>query len=186
MKNTRIYTYIGIVFLLLPQHVLFAQKVICKQGTISLFSETPMENISAENHKVVSVLDLGTRQVAVKMTITDFVFPNKLMQEHFNENYMESEKHPTAWFTGKLSGISDFEKNGKQAVFGEGELMIHGVKRKVKLNGQLEVSEKALVLQANFTVKPEDYGIEIPSLVITKIAEEIKVSAAFSYTKNAL
>lgn len=173
----------GLSLLVLMSLNSFSQKFACKGGQTSFFSETPMENIQAENTKVVSMIDPATGVIAVKMTIRDFEFPNKLMQEHFNENYLESEKYPTAVFSGKILGDVDYDKDGTYPVTGQGNMIIHGVKKEISLKGTLNISGDQLNLKAEYLIKPEDYRIEIPSLVITKIAEEISVKSNFTYTR---
>ncbi len=159
-----------------------AQKWVCKNGNTSFFSETPLENISAINKNVASIIDQSTGSIAVKMKMTEFVFPNKLMQEHFNENYVESEKYPDGVFSGKVEGTYDLKKPGKYPIKGNGTLTLHGVKREVSIPGTLEVQNNEIILKCEFTVRPDDYKIDIPSLVLTKIAEEISVKSMLSYS----
>ncbi len=161
----------------------YSQKYICKNGETSFFSETPMEDISALNTKVVSLINTEDGSLAVKMNIIDFEFPNKLMQEHFNENYLESEKYPKSVFSGKILEKIDFSKDSKHKVTGQGNIVIHGQAQKVNLEGTLTVNGDQLILEAAYLIKPEDYNIEIPSLVITKIAKEISVKSKFVYNK---
>lgn len=173
---------LGIMVLALSNTVL-AQKYICKNGETSFFSETPLENISALNKKVVSLINSTDGALAVKMNIVDFEFPNKLMQEHFNENYLESEKYPKSVFSGKILEKIDYSKDGRYDVTGQGSIVIHGQTQKVDLKGTLTIKGNQLILEAAYLIKPEDYNIEIPSLVITKIAEEISVKSKFVYQK---
>lgn len=94
-----------------------AQLFITTTGEVSFFSKTPMEDIEAVNKNVSSIINTSTNEVAVQMRITNFVFPNKLMQEHFNENYLESEKFPSATFKGKIKEDVDLTKPGNLPSF---------------------------------------------------------------------
>ncbi|MFN3759804.1 MAG: YceI family protein [Algoriphagus aquaeductus] len=153
-------------------------------GEVSFFSDTPLETIEAVNKKSGAIIKTASQEIAVQMKITDFVFPNKLMQEHFNENYMESEKYPTASFKGKIKEQVDLSKAGTYPVTAEGSLTIHGVTKPVTVKGTIISSGNDLKLDFKFQVKPEEYQIEVPSLVITKIAELIDVSGKMTLVKK--
>ncbi|MBC6365227.1 YceI family protein [Algoriphagus sp. AK58] len=153
-------------------------------GEVSFFSDTPLETIEAVNKKSGAIINTTSQEIAVQMKITDFVFPNKLMQEHFNENYMESEKYPTASFKGKIKEQVDLSKAGTYPVTAEGSLSIHGVTKPVTVKGTIISSGNDLKLDFKFQVKPEEYKIEVPSLVITKIAELIDVSGKMTLVKK--
>lgn len=153
-------------------------------GEVSFFSDTPLENIQAVNKKTGSIINATSRELAVQMRITDFVFPNKLMQEHFNENYLESEKYPTASFKGKIKEQVDLMIPGTYPVTSEGSLTIHGVTKPAAIKGTIISSGNELKLDFKFQVKPEVYQIEVPSLVITKIAETIDVTGKMTLAKK--
>jgi len=158
-----------IVILLISSINLQAQKFIGKNGEISFFSEAPMEDIDAVNKKVSAVYDSKTNDLVFQLEIKDFVFPRSLMQEHFNENYLESDIFPKSIFTGKV-----ISQDGKIAIVA-GDLTIHGKTNKIKVEGILKQEKKAINISAEFIVKLEDYDIEIPTIVMYKIAEEIEV-----------
>lgn len=153
-------------------------------GEVSFYSDTPLETIEAVNKKSGAIINSANRELVVQMKITDFVFPNKLMQEHFNENYLESEKYPTATFKGKIKEQVDLTAAGTYPVTAEGSLTIHGVTKPVTVKGNLISSGNDLKLDFKFQVKPEEYKIEVPSLVVTKIAELIDVSGKMALVKK--
>ncbi len=161
-----------------------AQLFITQAGESSFFSKTPMENISAVNKKAGAVLNSQTGELAVRMTMTDFNFPNKLMQEHFNENYVESEKYPYAFFRGKIQPMPDLSKSGTYDVSAVGTFDLHGVKKERTLPGKLTVQGDKITLQADFQVALVDHKIEVPKLVFAKIAEVIDVKNLFTLTKK--
>lgn len=153
-------------------------------GEVSFYSDTPLETIEASNKKTGSIINATSREIAVQMKITDFNFPNKLMQEHFNENYLESEKYPAAVFKGKIKEQVDLSAAGTYPVTAEGSMTIHGVTKPVSVKGTVVSSGADLKLDFKFQVRPEDYQIEVPSLVVTKIAETIDVSGKMTLMKK--
>jgi polyisoprenoid-binding protein YceI len=161
-----------------------AQLFITTTGEVSFFSKTPMEDIEALNKNVSSIINTSTNEVAVQMRITNFVFPNKLMQEHFNENYLESEKFPSATFKGKIKETVDLTVPGTYPISAVGSATIHGVIRPIELKGTIISTGSSLALTCQFDVKLVDYKIDIPKIVFAKIAEVIKVSSKFNYSKK--
>ncbi|MEQ8323963.1 MAG: YceI family protein [Vicingaceae bacterium] len=164
--------------ILLFSTVLNAQKYVTKTGHIKFFSTTPMENIEAHNRQVNSAFDLSNGNFVFKVLIKSFEFEKALMQEHFNENYMESDKFPNAMFSGKIENISDvdFDKNGDYSVDVKGNLTIHGVTKSVEQKGTFTVSGDGINANAVFKVKVADYDIKIAKAVIDNIAEEIEIT----------
>ena len=168
-------------FCLVMGNVLAQDVLIARNAQISFFSETPLENISGLNKNVTAILNAKTSEVAVKMQIAQFEFPNKLMQEHFNENYLESDKYPTASFTGKIQEKVDFSKEGVQTVTAKGMLNMHGVAKERTMTGKLTVTKTGASLVCEFNVPLTDHKIEVPKLVFEKIAEIIAVKTNFSF-----
>ncbi len=159
-----------------------AQLFTTQTGEISFFSKTPMEDIDAVNKQVGSIINSATNEVAVQMRVTNFIFPNKLMQEHFNENYLETDKYPNATFKGKIKETVDLKVAGTYAVTASGTATIHGVSRPVELKGTLVSTGKTLALTCIFDIQLDEYKIDIPKIVFKKIAEVIKVKGSISYT----
>jgi len=155
-----------------------AQKFITKNGDISFFSSTPMEDIVAHNKQVNAALDVETGDFVFKVLIKSFKFEKALMQEHFNENYMESDKFPNATFVGKVSNHADidFTKEGTYNAQLVGKLTIHGVTQDIEETGTFTVSKKSISGKSKFNIKVADYNIDIPKTVINNIAENIEVT----------
>ncbi|MCX7606871.1 MAG: YceI family protein [Bacteroidia bacterium] len=158
--------------------MLKAQRYEADSLIISFYSDAPLEKISAENQTgCYSYVDFRTDSVYVRVKIRGFSFPNKLMEEHFNENYLESDQYPFAYFQGKLIAPIPYTQPGTYAVSAQGVLLIHGVRRDRVLSGVYEVrSDGTLFLTGKFLVKPADHKITIPKLLWEKIAEEVEVS----------
>jgi hypothetical protein len=161
---------------------LFSQQLYTTNtGVISFFSTTPVEDISASNKKVTSILNGKTNDIVFQMQIIQFKFPNSLMEEHFNENYMETSKYPKASFQGKINETIDFTKDGVYNVTATGNITIHGVTQHRTIAGKLTISEGKIKLDSVFEVALVDYKIEVPTVVFNKIAEKIKVTLAINY-----
>jgi hypothetical protein len=156
-----------------------------KQGSITFFSSAPLEDIEAKNSKVISLINTSNNEIAVRVPIKQFQFRNRLMQEHFNENYMESERYPHATFKGKINEVIDFQKPGTYDVSSTGILNIHGVNQKRTLKGKLTIGNPEMTLTTQFDVLLEDHEIKIPKIVFNKIAEKIAVTTSFSYSRQA-
>ncbi len=164
----------------------YSQKYMTKNGFIKFYSETPIETIQADNRQVNSALDIQTGDFVFKILMKSFVFEKALMQEHFNENYVESDKFPNATFQGKVAGISgiDLTREGIYEVTVEGDLTIHGVTRKITEKGTFTVKAGDKIHGASkFMVKPADYDIKIPSTVMKNIAETLEVTVDIELSK---
>ena len=156
------------------------QRYFAEKAGITFFSDGVVEDISATNQKVTSIFDVVGGEVAYLLSIKDFQFPNKLMQVHFNEKYMESEKYPKSSFQGKITGFN-FSAGGKQQVKATGKLTIHGVTKDVDIPGTIEVNGNRLAFLSKFVVKLVDYNIKVPQIVWQNIAQQVEVSVDFVY-----
>lgn len=164
----------------------YSQKYMTKNGSIHFYSETPIETIQADNKQVNSALDIQTGDFVFKVLMKSFVFEKALMQEHFNENYVESDKFPNATFQGKVSNLSaiNFTKEGTYEATVEGDLTIHGVTRKISEKGTFTVKPGDIIhANSKFMVKPADYDIKIPATVMKNIAETIEVTVDVELSK---
>ena len=160
----------------------WAQKYKSVDSSVSFFSSATIEDLSAVTTKGSSIINLENSELAFSIPINTFEFEKSLMQEHFNEKYMESDKYPKSTFVGVFSGF-DIGKQGKQQTKAEGELIIHGVKKNVSATGWMEYKDEAILLESSFDVKLEDYKVKIPKLLWQNIAEQVKVNIKFEYEK---
>jgi len=167
-------------FLLISIHSYSQQRFFAEKATVSFFSDGVVEDISAANEKVTSIFDAVSGEVAYLMNVKDFQFPNKLMQVHFNEKYMETEKYPKSSFQGKISGFS-LTASGKQEVKATGKLTIHGVTQNIDVPGTVEVNGNRLSVKSKFVVKLLDYNIKVPQIVWQNIAQQVEVTIDFVY-----
>lgn len=159
-----------------------AQKYMTQSGSIRFFSETPIENIEAVNNQVATVLDAESGELAFSLLIKAFVFEKALMQEHFNEKYLESDKYPKSTFKGNLE---DFELEELTSDYTEykvkGQLTIHDVTKDIEITAQLKRLDEIIIAKSNFTVDVADFGIKIPSTVSENIAKTIEIIVDAEY-----
>lgn len=151
-----------------------AQTFMTRNGNVSFFSKTPLEDIKAENSQAFAAVDLTKKSVAFTLLQRNFLFPKQLMQEHYNENYVESDKFPKAQFSGTFTGDVP-NKPGTYKVQVSGQLTLHGVTQQITVPGELEVKDGKVTAKSAFAVKPSDFNIKIPSLVKDKIASQINI-----------
>lgn len=160
-----------------------ATKYFTKEGHIAFYSSTPLEKIEAHNYQSTSVMDIETGKLEFAVLIKAFDFEKALMQEHFNENYMESDEYPKSVFKGAITNFEevDFSKPGTYPVKVAGNLTIHGVTNEVASEGTLEVGKDGIVAASKFTIAVADYGIKIPSVVAENIAKEVDIVVDIEY-----
>jgi hypothetical protein len=175
------------IFLLNILLALNAQKYMTKNGYIGFFSHTSLEDIKGDNNQVAAIIDISTGEMVFQALIKSFHFDRALMEEHFNENYMESDKFPKSSFKGKITNLSsvDFSKNGTYIVIVEGDLTIHDVTNKISTKGTIEVITGRINANSKFNIVPEDYKIVIPGVVRDKIDKNLEVTVSMKYTPVA-
>lgn len=161
----------------------WAQPYMTRTAKISFNATAPKspEKIEAINNEVAAIADSKTGSIVFSAPIKSFKFERELMQQHFNENYMESDKYPKADFKGKIDNLSavDFSKDGTYNVTVTGMLSMHGVAKEVKTPGTITVKGKEVTAKANIKLKLSDYKINIPSIASDKLSNDaaIKIDA---------
>lgn len=154
---------------------------IARQGQISFFSYTSVENIEAKNNQVLSLLDIDKKEIAVSMLMRAFVFKKDLMYEHFNESYIESDIYPKANFEGK---IIDFDADlEKQTRIIKGTLTIHGITKEIEIKSTIKKSNNTYDISGDFSVFVNDFDIKIPPILSSNIAKTISINFRFQYQK---
>jgi polyisoprenoid-binding protein YceI len=155
-----------------------AQQYMDRSAFIGFFSETKMENIKADNNKGTLVYDAATGSLQMSALMKAFEFEKALMQEHFNENYVESDKFPKAVFKGKVENHTavNLAKDGIYNTKVAGEMTMHGVTKKISVDAVFKVAGGKITCESKFNVKPEDYNITIPNTVRDNIASAIAVT----------
>jgi hypothetical protein len=160
----------------------YSQLYTTRSGFIGFYSKTALEDIRGENNQVYAVIDAGKKNLAFAALLKGFIFPKELMQGHFNENYVESDKYPKAVFSGAYVGEVPLDKDGVYKVSVKGSLTLHNVTRTIETPATLEVKAGHLLGVAEFKLKPEDFNIGIPSVVRDKIDKEIMVKVNIDCT----
>lgn len=165
------------LFLAFACSALAQDRYYTKSGKISFFSKSTLENIEAHNKSVTCVLDTRSGQLQFAVLMKGFEFEKALMQEHFNENYVESHKYPKSEFKGTVVNLSeiDFKREGTYKAKVQGKLSMHGVTREVETTGTITVKSGRIHADANFHVLLADYNISIPSVVKDNIAKSINI-----------
>ena len=179
--NKFIFTLLLAIFLF--TNSLYSQKYFTRDGKISFLSEAPMENIKAINSMATSVLDIESGNIEFAVLIKAFQFKKALMQEHFNENYLESSEFPKAIFKGKIDNVSevDFSKDGSYEATVIGKMTIHGVTNPISTTGTINVTGGEISVQSQFVALVADYDIKIPGVVRDNIAKEVEITVDISY-----
>lgn len=169
-----------LIYVLLVPAGLQAQRFFIEKSSVVFFSDGVIEDIKAENIKTTSIFDANRAELAFLVSNKDFQFPNKLMQTHFNEKYMESEKFPKSLFQGKITGFS-MSSSGPQQVKAVGKFSIHGVTKNMEIPGTMENTGGKILMRAKFMLKLKDFNIVIPKIIWENIAEEVEVTVDFTY-----
>lgn len=172
-----------IIVLLLGTQLAIGQKYYSKTGKISFHSDAKMEQIEATNTSASTVIDVATGSMEWAVLIQGFKFEKSLMQDHFNENYMESATYPKAKFKGKIENVStvNFSKDGVYNVTVSGQLEMHGVTKPVTTQGTITVKSGVVSAKSKLTVLLADYDIEIPKLVEENISKSVDISIMADY-----
>lgn len=174
MKNLSL-VFVTLLLAVLPMD---AQIYTAKDGStlISFFSSAPLEDIEAQNKGAVIIYKATTNDIQIRVSIQNFKFKNALMEEHFNENYMESTRFPNAEFRGKINEAFDQSKDGENKVTITGIMDIHGVKKEMTLNGTITKIGNEFKIQSKFQVRVADHNIKVPSMYVKNIAEVVDVN----------
>jgi len=143
-------------------------------------SEATFEPVKAKNNSVTAIINIQTGEMASLALVKEFIFRNALMQEHFNENYAESDSYPKATFKGKVANFN-FEEiiESEREYQVSGVLNFHGVDKEISSNMYISKEGTAIVLRGAFSSMPQDFNIKIPKIVRRKIAKEVKVQFVF-------
>lgn len=175
---------IAIGFTAFAQENKYANTYACNNGKIHFFSATPLENIEATSEKAVCVINTETHKVYAKVAMTSFKFAQKLMEEHFNENYVESEQYPYGILDAVIATPLDYTKDGTYDVNLKGTFEVHGVKQEREIPGKLTIKNgQPYHTTAVFMVKLADHKIKIPKAVVMNIAEDMKIDIDFTFEK---
>jgi polyisoprenoid-binding protein YceI len=159
-----------------------AQKFRSVSSTVHFYSDAPLEDIEATNPDGKSALDISSGQIVFSIPVKSFSFEKSLMQEHFNENYLESDKYPEATFKGELLNVDPEIKEWQKAK-ASGIMDIHGVTQNIMVEGKIQINENMVEIKAEFPITLKDYKIKIPKVVFYNIAEVVDVTVSFNYEK---
>ncbi len=151
------------------------EKFLTKTGNASFFSDGIIEDIKADNSRVLSIIDTKDGSIAIAILMKSFMFEKSLMQEHFNENYVESDTYPKATFKGVIKDFETLSTTPKDVTVA-GDITIHGVTKTVEIRAKITKTDDHIALTGNFPIKLVDFNIKIPTIVIKNIAETVAVN----------
>ena len=176
MKNI----FLTLLTFLLSTHS-FSQKIKTKSGLVNFDAvESTFEPVKAVNKSTTCILNTKNGQIACQILMKGFEFKVALMEEHFNENYVESDKYPKATLKGKIENF-DYAKvtENFQNIQIKGTIELHGKIQDIVIDGKIKKNLDSTELITNFILVPEDFNIKIPSIVRGKIARKVNVSTVF-------
>ncbi|WP_268847356.1 YceI family protein [Flavobacterium aestivum] len=161
-------------------NVIFSQKMMTRTGEIKFEASVPsFEPVAAVNNSVSAILDESNGEFAALALVKAFKFKVPLMEEHFNENYIESSQYPKATFKGKIINFDASKLTNEAKYDVEGDLTVHGVTKKIKTKMSLVLKDGKINASCNFTVKVQDFNIKIPSVVKSKVSENVEIEVNF-------
>ncbi len=175
----KIYFLLGLVFFV--TNVFSQEKLITKTGIITFEASVPsFEEVKAKNEGVTCVLNPKTGEIASLALIKGFHFKLALMEEHFNENYIESDEYPKSTFKGKIEGfdINKLTATAKDYTI-KGKLELHGKTKDITIISKIKKSSSGIEINSDFTLNSDDFGIVIPSMVKSKVSNKVNVKTAF-------
>jgi hypothetical protein len=154
----------------------FSQKYISRNGSVQFNASTPLEIINPINNHVSSVFNSENGEIVFQMNMISFKFEKALMETHFNEKYVESEKYPKSIFTGKIKNWnSDFLDGKNHNVIAIGIITIHGIEKEIEVKGSVQKNNNNIMINSDFGLIISDFEIKIPKLVQDKISKKVKV-----------
>jgi hypothetical protein len=160
----------------------FAQdKKLTRTGTVIFEASVPsFEEVKAKNESVTCVLNIKTGEIASLVLMKAFRFKVALMEEHFNETYIESDKYPKATFKGTIQGfninsISSVPKEFKM----NGILELHGKSKEINTIITLRKVNDAIEINADFNVNSDEFNIEIPQMLTKKVSKKVNIKTNF-------
>jgi hypothetical protein len=175
--NNKVKTILVTILFLGIAPSVIAQKVFLATGGMAyFFSATPLENIEAKSQSMTSVLTTGSNKIQFTIPMRTFKFDKSLMEEHFNEKYVESEKYPKAAFKGVINEVIDWSRDTVASVTATGTFDLHGVTKEITEKGTLKIVGDKINLVVAFDIPLADYKIRIPKVVTKSIAEVIRVN----------
>src|SRR5690606_17276934 len=174
-----------LLYFLFLMQFLYAQNIYyTKTGRLFFEAGTPLETSDPVNKSLTSVMDIYSCKFGFAVLNRGFEFRKSLMQQHFNENYMESHKYPKSTFKGVIENIEkiDFKTDGVYAVVVKGVMDIHGVKKNIEVPGSIIIKNGVISCNAKFSLLINDFNIKIPAVVRDKISPDVKVTVDCNYS----
>jgi polyisoprenoid-binding protein YceI len=154
-----------------------AQTYSAQEMYIHFFSPAPISDIEAISNAATATIITHKNEVDIELKVGSFKFKKALMQTHFNEKYIESDKYPNAHFKGKYKDVIDFEKDGTYNITLDGKFSIHGVEKPKTINCSIKIKDKKITFETAFKLKSADYKIKAPDIIYRKVGQEVSIDA---------
>ena len=180
MNKLLFIVFFIVSFISTDNNIEASSKFITRQGQISFFSYTNVENIEAKNNQVLSIIDLSKNEIAISMLMNAFVFEKALMRDHFNESYIESDLYPKATFEGEIIGF-DPNTHEDQTKLIKGKITIREITKDIEVKVKIDYNEGKYVFNGSFELVVQDFKIKIPPILAPNIAKTISVQFKFEY-----
>lgn len=177
MRNVFFHLFVFLFPLLLRSQDVY----VSNNAAVSFYSGTPVEDISANSAAMNSVLNIAKREIVFIVPISSFVFDKKLMQEHFNEKYLESHLYPNTVYKGIIQNPVDFRTDGETKITSSGTLSLHGTDRQRTDSATLRIDTGIINIEGQFYIRLKDHNIKIPKLVQVNIADSVRVNFKAGY-----
>jgi hypothetical protein len=154
----------------------FGQRYYSKDAKVSFYSKAPLENIEAHNYKGACIIEQQTGKVSFSVLMKGFEFAKGLMQDHFNENYVESDKYPKATFTGVINEkLPLATEDGRHVWKVAGTMTLHGVTKPLQAEIKVSINKGVIMVETAFGLNIIEYGIKIPSIMAEKVNEKVQI-----------
>ncbi len=167
-----------ILFILIQSIHANAQTYSAKEIYIHFFSPAPIADIEAITNSAVTILNIDKKEIEIDLKVSDFKFKKALMQAHFNEKYIESDKYPNSSFKGRFKEVINLEKDGIYTINSEGKFSIHGVEKPKTVPVVITVKDHKISFETSFKLLSADYKIKAPDILYRKVGQEVKVDAS--------
>jgi len=179
MKNTAplFIILLALITFFASTQIVAQQRYKITNPSVNFYAGTPLEDIDGTSDKLIGIIDAETNSFGFRIAMNTFQFPRKLMQEHYNENYLETDKYPNAEFKGEIVGVIDWEKAATYEVMAKGEFNVHGISKPYEIPSSITIHEDgSMQLLSEFEIILENHDIKRPKIVLMKIAEKADVT----------
>jgi hypothetical protein len=178
-KKLLIFLIVSVCLSFVPKGDQTAPEFIERQGKITFFSYTPVENIQATSNQALSIFNADSKQVVLEILMRTFTFKKSLMYEHFNESYIESDLYPKALLNAT---VVDFDPGlESQTRIIKGNFTLRDITKPIEFKTKITKANGGYQFEGELEVKIDDHEIKVPKVLSANIAKTIQVSFNFQF-----